>query len=161
MKPQKTLFIENIREAGAVDSLFLVKEMSLYETKAGKPYLRLILMDNTGEIAAMVWENAQQAAPLCQTGKVCRFTGQAQSYKGTIQLKVVKVKEVNEADIDLDLFMPTTSGNIAGMLKELAALIRSVENPHLRALLLAFEGDQELWPLFARAPAAKIMHHAY
>ena len=161
MKPQKRIFIKDIQEAGAVDSLFLVKEMSQYETKAGKPYLRLILMDNTGEVPAMIWENAQQLAPLCQPGKIGRFVGQSLSYKGSMQLKVVKVKEVNDADVDLDQFMPTTSHNMVEMLEELSALIKSVNEPHLRELLLSFANDRELWTLFGRAPAAKSMHHAY
>jgi 3'-5' exoribonuclease len=161
MKQKKNIFIKEIKEAGPVDSLFLVKEMSQYETKAGKPYLRLILMDNTGEVPAMVWENAQAIAPLCQPGKIGHFAGQALSYKGAMQLKIVKVKKVNDADVDMDQFMPTTSGNIVEMLNELSGLIRSVKNPHLNELLLSFENDDELWTLFGRAPAAKSMHHAY
>ncbi len=161
MKMQKTLFIEDIQENGSIDDLFLVKEMSQYETKAGKPYLRLILMDKTGEVTAMIWDNAETLAVPCQPGNICHFVGQSQSYKGVIQLKIGKAHEVNGADVDLDLFMPSTSFNVADMLTELSRFIKSVKNPHLHDLLLSFEQDEKLWLSFGRAPAAKVMHHAY
>lgn len=161
MNRQKKLFVKDIREDQQVDSLFLVKEMSRYETKAGKPYLRLLLMDNSGEAPAMIWENVQQFIPLCQPGKVSRFAAQVQSYKGALQLKVVKVEEVAEDEVDFDLFMPSSRYDIGEMARELSGIIKSVNNPHLRDLLLAFEKDRSFWELFKKAPAAKTMHHAY
>ncbi len=155
------IFIKDIEENKSVDSPFLVKEMSLYETKAGKPYLRLILMDKTGEAPAMVWDNANQVAPFCQPGSISRFVAQVQSYKGALQLKVVRVEEINPDEVELESFMPATSFDISDMVKELKGLIESVRSPHLHSLLLSFVNDRKLWDLIVKAPAAKRMHHAY
>jgi len=161
MSQLKTLFIKDIEPGTAVDDIFMVKEMSRYETKAGKPYLRLLLMDKSGEAPAMVWEGADRLQDICRAGRVCRFSALVQSYKGALQLKVSEVREVDEADVDMDLFLPASRHNVEAMAAELVELINSVENTHFHALLTAFVDDENFWSDFKKAPAAKRMHHAY
>ena len=43
--------------------MFLVKEMGLAETRNGKPYLFMTLMDRSGELPGRVWENAEKLMP--------------------------------------------------------------------------------------------------
>ncbi len=161
MSQLKTLFIKDIEPGAAVDDIFMVKEMSRYETKAGKPYLRLLLMDSSGEVVAMVWEGADRLQDICQAGRICRFSALAQSYKGALQLKVSEALEVDEADADMGLFLPASRYNIEAMAAELVELINSVEGAHFHALLTAFVNDEKFWSDFKKAPAAKGMHHAY
>ena len=56
----KTLFITDLTPGQQVREIFLVARKTLAETKAGKPYLALGLMDRTGEIEARVWDNARE-----------------------------------------------------------------------------------------------------
>ena len=46
----KDIFVNEIKENEKVESIFLVKQKSILHTKAGNPYLNLLLMDKTGEI---------------------------------------------------------------------------------------------------------------
>jgi 3'-5' exoribonuclease len=135
--------------------------MSRGETKAGKPYLSLILMDASGEISGRVWENAEQLMGECPAGAVVAVAGQAQAYKGILQLRIDSLSRVADSEVDLALFVPSTRGNVGMMAKELLRLAGSVENPFLRELLLALFGDRKLMQAFKKAPAAKMMHHAY
>ncbi len=161
MSQLKTLFIKDIEPGTAVDDIFMVKEMSRYETRAGKPYLRLLLMDKSGEAPAMVWEGADRLQDICRAGRICRFNALVQSYKGALQLKVSEAQEIDEADVDMGLFLPASRYNVEAMAAELVELINSVEKTHFRALLTAFTDDEGFWSDFKKAPAAKGMHHAY
>ncbi len=161
MNQLKTLFIKDIEPGTTVDDIFMVKEISRYETKAGKPYLRLLLMDNSGEAAAMVWEDADRLQDICRAGRVCRFSAAVQSYKGALQLKINAALEMNADDVDMGLFLPATRYDVEAMAAELVELINSVEGAHFHALLMAFVNDNDFWSDFKKAPAAKGMHHAY
>ena len=157
----KNIQIKEIKDGQAIHDLFLVREMSRGETKAGKPYLSLILMDATGEISGRVWENAEQLMGECPAGAVVSVTAQAQAYKGILQLRIDTLSRVADSEVDLALFVPSVQGNVTAMAKELIKLAGSVENPFLKELLLALFGERRLMQAFKKAPAAKMMHHAY
>lgn len=166
----KGQFVNTLENNMPIDGIFLVKEMSQAETRTGKPYLMLTLMDRTGEIAGRVWDNVAAAAAESAPGAIVRVNGLAQSYKDVLQLKVSSVRQIDRQAVSLAWFMPTVNGDIAAMTAELTEFATANGNPHLRKLLLTFfspeesavyHGRGEFLQLFARAPAAKNMHHAY
>ena len=158
---QKNIQIKEITDGQAIHDLFLVREMSRGETKAGKPYLSLVLMDASGEISGRVWENAEQLMGECPPGAVVSVIGQAQAYKGVLQLRIDSLSRIADSEVDLALFVPSVQGNVTAMAKELLKLAGSVENPFLKELLLSLFGERRLMQAFKKAPAAKAMHHAY
>jgi len=157
----KIIHIKEITGGQAIHDLFLVREMSRGETKAGKPYLSLILMDASGEISGRVWENAEQLMGECPAGAVVSVAGQAQAYKGILQLRIDSLSRIADSEVDLALFIPSVQGNVTAMAKDLIKLAGSVENPFLKELLLSLFGERRLMQAFKKAPAAKVMHHAY
>jgi 3'-5' exoribonuclease len=161
MAADKTLFINQIKEGLAVDEVFLVKEMSRAETRAGKPYLVLTLMDRSGEIGARLWDNADAFVGACEPGNLVRVTGQAQAYRGVLQLKIDSVLPVEKKAADRELFLQTAKRDIAEMAREITAMAHRVGDPFCRKLLLKFFTDSSFFPEFQQAPAAKSMHHAY
>ncbi|MFZ5761679.1 MAG: 3'-5' exoribonuclease YhaM family protein [Thermodesulfobacteriota bacterium] len=159
MTPRTT--IKSIRDGQQVEGNFLVKEMGRGETKTGKPYLMLTVMDATGEMAGRVWDNAEQLMPECPAGAVVSLSGKAESYRGVMQLKIDTLMRLDPASVDPADFLPTTPGDIKAMTRELKAIADNVENPFLRELLLSFLEDRKFMAAFKSAPAAKAMHHAY
>lgn len=157
----KNIQIKEITDGQAVHDLFLVREMNRGETKAGKPYLSLVLMDASGEISGRIWENAEQLMNECPNGAVVSVSAQAQAYKGILQLRIDSLKRVAESEVDMALFVPSVQGNVSAMAKELVKLAGSVENPFLKELLLTLFGERKLMAAMKKAPAAKAMHHAY
>lgn len=157
----KTIQIKDIADGQPIHDLFLVREMSRGETKVGKPYLSLVLMDASGEISCRVWENAEQLMGECPVGAVVSVSGQAQAYKGILQLRIDSLNRIAENEVDLAQFVPSVQGNVTAMAKELVKLASSVENPFLKELLLTLFGERRLMQAFKKAPAAKVMHHAY
>ncbi len=161
MTLEKALFVSDIQDNQEVRDLFLVKTMRLAETKVGKPFLALELMDRSGELVARVWDDAERLAVSCRAGSVVRATGQAQVYKGALQLKITDLTKVEVEGADWALFLPTTPCDIEAMAAEVITVIRGVEDTDVRRLLMAVVKDHALWEAFTTAPAAKTMHHAY
>lgn len=159
--PNKTIQIKEITDGQAIHDLFLVREMSRGETKTGKPYLSLVLMDASGEISGRVWENAEQLMGECPAGAVVSVSGQAQAYKNVLQLRIDTLSRMPDSEVDLALFVPSVQGNVGLMAKELLKLANSVDNPFLKELLLSLFGERRIMQAFKKAPAAKMMHHAY
>ncbi len=161
MAAEKTTFVNGIKEGQAVDEIFLVKDMGRAETRSGKPYLMLTLMDRTGEIGARLWENADKFVGVCEPGNLVQVSGQAQAYRGILQLKIDNVLPVDKKGADIELFLQASKKNIAEMAREITAMAHSIQDVFCRKLLLAFFTDSSFFAEFQQAPAAKSMHHAY
>jgi 3'-5' exoribonuclease len=161
MTAEKKIFVNQVQEGHAVDGIFLVREMSRAETRTGKPYLMVTLMDRSGEIAGRLWENADAFLEACAPGNLVQISAQAQAFRGTLQLKIDNVQQVDKQEADIGLFLQGSKKNIDKMAREIIALAKSVQEPFCQKLLLKFFQDSSFGEEFRRAPAAKTMHHAY
>lgn len=157
----KSRFIEHLKEGDRLDDVFLVKSARISETKAGKNYLILTVMDRSGELSGPVWDNVDACQRVCVTGEFIQLKGLVQSFREKLQLKVETVHEVNRDDVDLADFIAAAAGNPQEMAEEIQRLVRSVKDPFLRKLLNQFFKAGEVWERFQKAPAAKGIHHAY
>lgn len=157
----KTTFIETLQEGDRIDELFLVKSARLSETRAGKPYLILTVMDKSGELTGPIWDNAERFQEICQPGEFIRVKGMVQSYRDKLQLKVDEVSAFAKEEADLADFLPATIHSRTEMAADLQAIVHSVTNPFLKKLLNHFFKKGEIWERFQDAPAAKGIHHAY
>jgi 3'-5' exoribonuclease len=156
----KKIFVAQLIAGQPFQDVFLVSRKLLAETKAGKPYLALGLMDRTGEIEARVWDNAREYDALAEEGGFVLVQAVAKPFRDQMQLGVTAMQRVPETAVDLGDFMPASTRPLAEMAAELDAVIEGVGDPSLRGLLQAiFQG--ETLALFQRAPAAKKLHHAY
>ena len=156
----KKVFISGLQEGQQVRDLFLVARKNLAETKAGKPYMALTLMDRTGEIEARVWENALQFDAVAAVGDVIFVQAMAKSYQNQLQLGVSHLQRAGDEQVALADFMPASRRPVREMQQELTSLLATISDPGLQKLLQRlFSG--ELLDQFSTAPAAKKMHHAY
>jgi 3'-5' exoribonuclease len=161
MVPEKTVFANQIKEGQTIEDIFLVKEMSRAETRSGKPYIMVTLMDRTGEIPGRIWENADDFLDTCEPGNLVQVTGLAQAFRGVLQLKIDNARETDKASADISHFLQGSKKNITEMAQEITTLAKSVQDPFCRKLLLKFFNDSSFLKEFQFAPAAKSMHHAY
>lgn len=157
----KHQFIDQLKEGDRFDDLFLVKGVRHAETKAGKPYLVLTVMDRTGELSGPVWEEVGYYSDICQPGNIVKLTGSIRSFQSTLQLKVDEAVVIDDQDIDLAFFLPSTMRDREDMALELQKIVHTVDDPFVRKLLLKFFKKGRLWDKFQDAPAAKGIHHAY
>ena len=139
---------------------FLVTEKNLSFSQKGIPYLSLRIKDKTGEMEGKIWDNAESWGKVFKKGDVIAVEARAVSFRGGVQLMIVKVSKV-EGEVDLSEFLPTTKADRDGMWEELGDLIKTVVNPYLKTLLLSFYEDGLISQEFKIAPAAKGFHHVY
>ncbi len=162
MRPnvEKRLYVNQIQAGQQVEDIFLVTRKSLAETRAGKPFLTLGLMDKTGAIEARVWDNAVHFAGEAELHDIVHITAAATEYKGQVQLKVLSLVKMERKQTDIVHFMPTSERPVKEMAAELDRVIKGIRDPSLQQLLKEiFQGDTR--QRFLHAPAAKRMHHAY
>ena len=158
--PGKKVFVSGLQEGSRVREMFLLARKNLAETKAGKPYLSLTLMDKTGEIEARVWDNALALDRAAEVGDVVVVQAMVKSYQNQVQLTVSGLQRAEKEQVALADFMPASKRPPEEMRRELVALIASVSDKGLHRLLEnLFQG--EVLDKFCQAPAAKKMHHAY
>ena len=72
------------------------------------------------------------------------------------QLRLAKPDEIDLAD-----YLPHTTADVEKMFAELRGYAESISNPWLKQLVLGIIADPETARSYKRAPAAKVMHHAY
>ena len=158
--PVKTVFVAQLVAGQQFEDVFLVAKKSLAETKAGKPYLALTLMDRSGEVEARIWDNAQLFAEQAEEGGYVQVQAVAKPFREQMQLGISSLKRVADHAVDLADFLPTSRRPLEEMARELETVLDAINDPPLRQLLRTiFQG--ETLAKFQRAPAAKKMHHAY
>jgi 3'-5' exoribonuclease len=156
------LSVEAIRPGRNVETILLTLDKRTQTTRAGKPYLALWLGDRTGRISARLWEDADHYAALFESGDFVRVRALAETYNGQTQLKLNDLEKVPDDQVELSDFQRTAIRDIDEMRSELHLLVENqIEKPELKRLLQALISDEPLGGLFAKAPAAKINHHAY
>ncbi len=154
--------LDEVAEGDRLVGCYCVAGKQIGVTKTDKPYLRLQLVDRSGEIEGRVWDDAERIHELVAEGDYVGVRGRIESFRGQRQLKVEEIERLTVAREDMELFLPRTPHDFDRLESELDALIASVEDPGLNALLRRLLGpDTEMGRLFRRAPAAKRNHHAY
>lgn len=146
----------------AVDGVYACSEKTAATDRNGKAYLRLKLRDASGEVAAIHFDPSDEALGI-SAGDVVVVGGTFSvhpQYGAQVQVRRLRTAEPEEYDAG-DL-VPVSPVGTAELGERLHALIDSVGEPRLRALLeRTFDGSQEPGATFAVAPAAVRNHHAY
>lgn len=157
----KEIYVNQIKERDRVNTVFLVREKITAMAKNGKPYMTLKLMDSTGEVEGRVWDRVDDLSSQFDSDDFVRIDAKASVYLGKMQLIVQQLEKLSEEAVDLGDFLPVSKRSAQEMRHELDALLDSLQNPYVEALLRAFFDDEEFYALYSKAPAAKSMHHAY
>ncbi len=157
----KLPMVNELAPGQSVQGVFLVQSKDVRQKRTGEPYLSLTLMDRTGELDAKMWDNVSNVMDAFDRDDFVRVKGETQLFQNRLQLTIHSLARVVDADVDLADFLPTSRRPLDEMKAELAALIASLKNPHLKALLEALFADPAVAGPFFRAPAAKGIHHAW
>jgi 3'-5' exoribonuclease len=154
-------YANEIKENDNVDSSFLVKEKSSGITKTGNAYLKLKLVDRSGEMEGRIWTSAENLAGAFEKDDFVHVTGKAVSFQEHLQLNINRIERVGEEQILFSDFFPTAERDIGEMFQSLSEVIDQIKNPHLSKLLRLFWEDEFFIKRFKLAPASKWLHHNY
>jgi len=154
-------YLADLKDRDIVESVFMVKEKTMAMAKNGKPYMNLKFMDKSGEMDGKLWDKVDELDKAFQRGDFVQIRGAASLYMGKMQLVAKEIKRLEEEGVDLSDFMPVSAIPLAEMQAELARVVASLTNPHLKALMESFTSDAAFMTGYCKAPAAKGMHHVY
>ncbi len=156
------IFISDLKEGMAVDSIFLCSHKTVMTDKNGKPYVNLKLVDRSGSVEARIWDKGPLLAKYFERQDYVQAKGHVVFFQDHLQFNVTQISKVSENEVDADAFLPHTEKNIDSMYQELLALCRAeIKNSFVQKLILGLLEDPVYAPKFKRSPAATLNHHAW
>jgi len=157
----KTPLVSDLNSEQNITTFFLVCEKEIRNTREGKPYLRLELGDRSGTIEARMWDQFEAAAKGINRDDFVKVQARVELYRNRPQLAVMQVRVAKPEEIDLADFLPQTKADVAKLCAQLQEYASSISNPWLKKLVTEILNDPAIAAKYKRAPAAKVMHHAY
>ncbi len=154
-------FIRDFQPYERISGAFAIANAQLGRTKADKPFLKALISDKTGVLPARMWSiDANQFRRIPTDGFVY-IEAETQPYQGELQLIIASIDAVEPTADQLRELIPSSAREPDEMFAELKALLDTLEHPAAKALAQVYLDDEHLMEAFRRAPAAKMMHHAY
>src|SRR5215470_11894837 len=157
----KTPLVSDLNSEQNITTFFLVCEKEVRNTREGKAYLRLELGDRSGTIEARMWDQFEAAAKGINREDFVKVQARVEIYRNRPQLAVMQVRLAKPEEIDLADFLPQTKGDVAKLYTQLLEYAGAIANPWLKQLVTGILNDPAIAARYKRAPAAKVMHHAY
>ena len=154
-------YINKIEENDQVDSHFLIREKSHGITKNGKAYLKLILVDRSGEMEGRIWTSVDLLSGSFEKDDFVQVKGKAVSFQDHLQLNITHIERVEEAELLLSDFFPMTEKDIDAMFLTLMEIGQQIKDPYLNQLLCLFWEDKSFVEKFKMAPASTRLHHTH
>lgn len=163
--------IASLKNGERVDSYFSVK----YK-KPAKEYrygwmFELRLADASGELTAKYWGQSDQPAvkkvyESFGTGDVVRLTGEVKEFGGSLEIGISqqaddKLEALQKGKYEITELIGRSPVDADKMMAELLALVKTVSEPHLQALLRSLFDDRVWAEKLKEAPASMMMHSNY
>lgn len=158
---QEVTSIRDLEDGNVVDQVVLVRDSEIRQTRAGADFMRLSLADRTGVVAGVVWDDVDQASVTARVGEPVRVKGQFscdQRYGRQVTVRGLEIA----VDVDWDRLLDGPLTPVAELERQVDALLQSLQDPHLAALMDALLGTHSpTGERFRHACAAQYNHHAY
>jgi 3'-5' exoribonuclease len=157
----KTLFVKDLTADQSITTFFLVHEKEIRNTTGGKPYLRMELGDRSGTVEARMWEQFEVPAKDVGRDDFVKVQARVEIYRNRPQLSLLQFRLARPEEIDLADYLPHTPHDVEELYKKLLGYVEGMKNPWLKQLVARILYDPAIAARYKRAPAAKVMHHAY
>ena len=157
----KGTMVRDLAAEQTITGFFLVREKEVRNTSSGKPYLRMELGDSSGTVEARMWDQFEAAAKDVHRDDFVKVNARVEIYRNKPQLSLLQFRLAKPEEINLADFLPHTPFDVEALFKELLGHAEGMKNPWLKKLVLRVLGDPQIAARYKRAPAAKVMHHAY
>jgi 3'-5' exoribonuclease len=157
----KTPFVTDLNSEQTITAFFLVHEKEIRNTREGRPYLRLELGDRSGTIEARMWDQFDVAAKDIGRDDFVKVNARVEMYRNRPQLSLQQLRLAKPEEVDLADFLAHTKEDVGKLYAQLLEYAGSIGNPWLKKLVNGIISDPVIAKKYKRAPAAKVMHHAY
>lgn len=146
-----------------LDQVLLVRCVDALPRRDGREGIKVVLADRTGSVPAMLWDSVAEVAALLVPGRPVRVIGRYVVHpRHGAQITVRALRAPAPGSVDLTTLCDGPARPVEDLVAALRALVATVSDAHLQALLQRIVGeDAPAWPAYRDAPAAKHYHHAY
>lgn len=152
--------IKELKAGQPVEAAYLLKKKEALKTKEGKPYLRLVFADKTGEIEGRMWDNIETVNGTIESGAVVVVSGTVDVWKNDKQIKVDGLRIASEKEYKLaDLIRAVE--NPEELFKKVNSYLGEISDKQLSLLADKFLEDADLMARFKKSPGASSWHNAY
>jgi 3'-5' exoribonuclease len=157
------MLVRDFEHGSDLDQVLLVREVDRRQKRDGGEFLKLVLGDRTGGVAAMIWEDVMPALELCRAGSPVHVVGRFEIHqRWGAQIAIRTLKPALDGTFDPAELQDGPPREVGQMEADFRDLLSTVQDQHLRRLLDAVFGEgSETWALYRIAPAAKHYHQAY
>ncbi len=155
--------VSELVDGQVVDAVFVVRERERRQKRDGGEWLRFVVSDQGGQVEAVVWDEIEASYAAAKPGSAVRIAGRFAVHKRYgPKITVDAIRPAREDEFDASEIVPGPPVPAERLIADLRALIETVREPQLAALLARFfDEDAALWPRVRDAPAAKYYHQAY
>jgi len=161
--PPERVALRDLEDGQRVRGVYAVRQRELRRKRNGEPWLRLSVGDASGAAEAVCWSDAEALYALCGTGTAVHITGVFEmSERWGAKIKIAELREAAADEYDAEALAPESHVSVELLETDLRALLGTIQDDDLRALLDSFFAPgSEAWARFRDAPAAKTYHQAY
>lgn len=143
-----------------VELFLLIKSSTKGIASNGKPFLTLILQDQSGEIEAKLWDANDEDEKNYAAQNIVKIIGDVQNYRGKSQLKIRQIRKTGPADgVKLDDFLETAPLSQEEMVSKLTQYIFEMKNPNIQRITRHLIKKHQ--KSFLEYPAATKNHHEF
>lgn len=161
MTTAQRVTIDSLAAAQHIAGVYAVQNVQLGTTKAGKPFLKMLIADKTGRTPGRMWSTTEEQFRSLPTDGFVYLEGQTQPYQGEMQIIVNQIREHVPTERELMELLPATENDVDEMFGDVLRLLQSIQHPALKCLVDRYLEDGDLMQRFCQAPAAQTLHHAY
>jgi 3'-5' exoribonuclease len=142
------------------DVFLLVKSSTKGIASNGKPFLTLILQDQSGEIEAKLWDAGPEDEVSYSSQNIVKIYGDIHHYRGRNQLKIRNIRTASNTDnVKISDFLETAPIGQEEMMEKVTQYIFEMKNPNIQRITryLMKKHQSE----FLEYPAATKNHHEF
>ncbi|MDQ0153744.1 3'-5' exoribonuclease YhaM [Robertmurraya andreesenii] len=143
-----------------VEKFLLIKSSTKGTASNGKPFLTLILQDQTGEIEAKLWDASEDDEKNYCAETIVKVQGDIQSYRGRNQLRLRQIRPSSPQDsVNLSDFLVVAPVDKEEMQSKITQYIFEMKNPNIQRITRHLL--KKYYDAFFEYPAATKNHHEF
>lgn len=96
----RKIYAKDLKVGETVHTVFKALRKEKHHSRAGKPYLTMLLVDRTGEVDGRVFENVEAADGAFQSDDYLLLKGKVGSFHGKAQIVIERLERLDPGPID-------------------------------------------------------------
>ena len=150
--------IAELQEDRVVEGVYAVARKERRRTRTGSDYLALELVDSSGRIEALVWNDVELLDGRFGEGDAVRVLGRVDKFRDRLQLAVRSLEPAEEDVASLTPALRRDADELDGFLQFLAG---EISHTGLRLVVARFVDDPAVRARLRELPATPEGHHGY